>query len=903
MRWKKIIGWILGILFGLIVLIFAAGYFVMRSHWFQQYVIAKVEQTAAEATGGKVELQGFDFHPSTLTADAYGLVIHGTEPAGQAPLLSLDKLTLRLKILSVLHKDVNLREIIVQHPVVHFMVAKDGRNNLPSPNAPKDKSSNTDVFQLAIGHVLLTDGQIYYNDQQTPLNADVYDLGAEIKFDPLATQYNGSVSYNNGKLQYANYTSLTHDLHAQFSANRDKATLDGLDLRVGASRIALKATVTNYSAPHVDGTYSALVHTEDFAPMLKSASASANGDVALSGTLQYQSVEGQPALKAVTIHGDVSSRELRVATPEARVAMGGLSGQYQLINGNAEATAKIANLLNGRVTTAVSIQRLDTTPAGKVRLNFDGISIAAAKSAVRSLSSNNFPVTGTANGVADASWVGDIAKMQAKADVGVRAAIHPPSGTNPIPLDAAVHGLYDGRTSRITLNNTALRTPSATVLVNGTVSERGNNLRLAANTRDVHDLILLASAFQTAGNKPPPNVSGPATLSALVTGTSANPNISAQLAADNLQVEGTRWSTVRLNAQANPSQAQVQNGILTNARRGEIHFSGAVGLRKWSYTPESPITANATIRQIPVSELQQLANVNYPVSGVLTADLALHGTELDPVGHGSVQLLNASAYDQPIQNLSAKFQAANETVNSQLNIKTPAGNANGTLDFTPRTKAYRVQFDAPAVALQKLQAVQAKNIPVQGTLSATASGTGTLDDPNLQATVQIPQLQLKQTAMTGVRADLSVANHKAGFTLGSDVAQDTIRARGSVDLNGDYYTNAAIDTTRIPLDPLLAAYVSGLPEGASSNLELHATVKGPLKNKDQLEVHLTIPTFDAQYQQIRIANNGPIRMDYLNAIVTIQPSELQGTDSSLHIEGRIPPTEHAGHRRDCKGQR
>ncbi|MBA3916525.1 MAG: translocation/assembly module TamB domain-containing protein, partial [Acidobacteriales bacterium] len=480
--------------------------------------------------------------------------------------------------------------------------------------------------------------------------------------------------------------------------------------------------------------------------------------------------------------------------------------------------------------------------------------------------------------------------MRAKADLGVRGAIHPPSGANPVPLSAALHALYDGATNKITLNNSIVRTPAATVTADGTVGERGNNLRLVANTRDVHDLVLLASAFQAPSQTPskPLEISGPASLNATVTGTTANPQVAAQLSAQNLQVQGTRWSTLQLNAHANPSGIQVQNGNLVNARQGDIRFSGTVGLHKWAYTPESPITADATVRQMPVSELQQLAAVNYPVSGVLAADITLHGTQLDPVGHGSVQLLHATAYEQPVQNLSATFQAANGIINSQLDVKVPAGAAKGTLAFTPRTKAYQLQFDAPGIVLQDLQALQAKNLAINGKLTATASGQGTLDNPNLQATLQIPQLQMKQTTVTGVRADLSVANHKAVFTLGSDLGQSSIRAKGSIDLTGGYYTNATLDTTKIPLDPLLAAYVSALPNGASSEIELHATVKGPIKDKSQVEAHLTIPTFNAEYQQVKIANNGPIKVDYANSIVTIQPSELQGTDSSLRFQGKVP---------------
>ena len=65
------------------------------------------------------------------------------------------------------------------------------------------------------------------------------------------------------------------------------------------------------------------------------------------------------------------------------------------------------------------------------------------------------------------------------------------------------------------------------------------------------------------------------------------------------------------------------------------------------------------------------------------------------------------------------------------------------LTFTPKTKAYKLDLNAPAIVLQKLHAVQAKNLAINGTLAISANGQGTLDNPQLTASVQLPQLSMK----------------------------------------------------------------------------------------------------------------------------------------------------------------
>ena len=87
------------------------------------------------------------------------------------------------------------------------------------------------------------------------------------------------------------------------------------------------------------------------------------------------------------------------------------------------------------------------------------------------------------------------------------------------------------------------------------------------------------------------------------------------------------------------------------------------------------------------------------------------------------------------------------------------------------------------------------------TITASASGKGTLQDPQLTATVQIPQLQVRQASVKAIKAQMSLADHHANLTLDSEFANAFVRARSEVNLTGDYYTVAAIDTKGLPLEP------------------------------------------------------------------------------------------------------
>ncbi len=195
-----------------------------------------------------MEIQNLQIHIKTLTADVYGLTVHGSEPADAKPLLQVPHISIGLKILSVLHHQVNLSELLIDHPVVNLVVDADGRSNLPQPPPSQKKSGSTNIFDLAIGHVLLTNGVINAADRQIPLNANLSGLRTEIGFSQLHQTYSGTISYQNGLIQYEHLRPLPHSLEASFSVDPSELNLKQLMLKLGGSQVQIEVAVRNYGS-------------------------------------------------------------------------------------------------------------------------------------------------------------------------------------------------------------------------------------------------------------------------------------------------------------------------------------------------------------------------------------------------------------------------------------------------------------------------------------------------------------------------------------------------------------------------------------------------------------------------------------------------------------------------------
>ena len=741
-----------------------------------------------------------------------------------------------------------------------------------------------------MGHTALTRGEINYNDRKTPVDAELYDLGTDIVFAPSATRYRGSIAYDKGQVRYGEYAPWPHSFDAQFSATPAEFSVESAVMKVASSSVRLHAKLTDYSNPAVAGDYDIRLHTQDLAAM--SAAAKVYGDVSLSGKINYQSDSKRTFLRSIAIEGRMVSEALSAVTSGKRVEVRKLKGQYQLADGTLRAQAVEAELLDGRIDAEVDMSNLDTNPSSRVRATLHGISLRAAEQTANQAELKNVVVSGSVDGTVQADWTGSINNVRARSDLAVRSAkaSHSASATY-IPVDGVIHAAYEGPTDVLTLRQTTLRIPSTTVTADGQLSKR-SKLELHATSDDLHQLVALGSAFASSKSAPPA-VSGSANLDATLQGSMQKPDISVKLSAQNLQVQGSAWKSAELSLQANSSRIVVSNGTLVSAHRGQASFGATIALRDWSYLPSNAIQANLSARQMSLADLEHLANIQYPVSGNLSANVSVSGSQLNPAGSGSAEIANARVYDEPIQTVALKFHTEGESIVSTLNVATSAGSANSSLAYTPKTKAYKLSLDAPAIVLQKLQIVQQKNLAVNGTLTLSVRGQGTLDDPQLTASLELPRLDVKQKSIAGLKAEVNVANKQANLTIDSQVAQSAIRARGHVNLSGGFDTDATIDTAAIPLDVLLATYVSSVPEGFKGETELHATVKGPLKDKSRFEAHLTIPTLKASYQSLQIGAAGPIRADYAHSVVTLQAAEIRGTDSSIRIQGSFPLAEDA----------
>lgn len=882
-RKRVLIGAVVGVL-GLIMLVFGGGYLLLRSQRFEKYAIGKIVDATNEATGGRAEIQNFTLSPSTLTATLHGVTIHGTEAAGEAPLMQLDRLTVRLNIQSLIHRKVTLRELVIEHPVAHLRVNSQGQSNLPQPKPKTSTSQTSGVFDLAVGHALLTNGEAYVDDRAVPLNADLYGLKVDFHFDPANTRYVGDIVYDRGQVGYLQYSPLAHSLNAKLNVSPSVFAIESAILRVGESTASIQGRMDDYSHPRVEAQYDVRIHADDLREIAPQSAPS--GDITTTGTVHYASSD-RPLLHNVVLRGNILSQGLSAAASQGRLEVKNLAGSYVVENGVLQTRGLSADTLGGRLDAEIYADHLDTQPAYRLRAAIHDFSLQAAQRSFHA-QTGQIVLLGRVNGTVEASSRGGMNNTTAHALLQLRNEIRSKTSNQAsIPLSGVVNASYEGSRQAIVVKQSTLSVPSATLTAEGELSRR-SSLQIHVRADDLGQLAMLASTFQSPDQPKLPEIAGSAVLNASVRGSMQQPQLTGTLDAQNLQVQGSEWSHAGAAFRASPSQFVLENGNLTSAGQGKASFRGSVGLRNWTFAASSPISGKLSVQQLSIADLQRLAALHYPVEGNLSGDVSVQGTQLDPVGSGNLRITNARAYGEPIDKLTLDFQGAQGTVHSQLNVAGNPGAIKAQLSYVPKTKSYTFQLDAPSLALQKLKTVQAKNIGLAGLVSASGNGKGTIDDPQLSATVQVTKLQLKQRSYSDIKADLQVAQHRAEATLHSEVERALIQAHGTMNLTGDQQAQLQVDTGTINLGPLLTSYMTSVPDDFDGQVEVHGTLKGPLKDKSRMEGSLNVPVLRAHYQSLQVAAARPIQAKYSRSVFTIAPTEIQGTGTSLRIEGNLP---------------
>lgn len=868
-----------------------------------RYLIGLVQRKASDALGVSVQLQNFAVRLSTLTVDLYGIRIAGASPHPDPPLLQADHLQVSVRVVSVLRKKWYLNQVQIDHPVAWVVVDKNGATNIPAFKS--NGSSHTDLFDLDVRHVRIDRGEVYYNSRPNALTANLHDLAFHSVFMARPKSYRGSLAYSNGTLLFGSLRPLEHNLEAEFQATPTTFTLTRGTVTAGLSRATLSASVENYSNPAVNAQYRIVLDGKQAAQILNDPTIPA-GVVQTSGTLQYQPSANRSAIDSLLISGSLASPGLTLKTPAAHANLSDISARYALSHGNASIENLSARLLGGQLAAGGTMQAIGGDTHSSIHLDLHNVSLSALQQAMgRSTPTKAVSLQGTANATATATWGktiddlvahadltlnGDAARRQAKASARGQetAGTNAGAGQAAIPIQAALHAIYSNAGRTLTLTNSYLRSSQSTMLLNGTVS-RNSSLSVSVQANDLGEMAAFVNAFNTSGaNAPALDLKGQASFHGTVRGSTTSPDLTGQLSAENLEYEGTKWKRLTTGVEVSGSHAGLNHLRLQGETNDQLTANGGIDLRDWSPSRNSAMQLDLSASNMPAATIADLAGRSIPVTGTINAGAHVHGTPAAPVGNASIRLADAKAFGETIQVARIDATGSSNNVKATATVQLSAGSIEAQVTTDPEARTYNAQLTSSGIDLAKVETLKTRGIDAKGVVAIDAHGQGSYDDPAADAVLRIPALTVNGQTISNTLLHANEDHHVANIELASTVVSAPVRVKARMDLQGDYRIDGTVDTPAIPIQTLLAAYAPAEGENITGQVELHAAIDGPLKNRNQLQAHIKLPVLKVAYGNAIQLQASPIQADYQEGLVRLQPVTIRGTDTELNIQGAFP---------------
>lgn len=876
------------------------------------YLLRLAQRKATAALGVPVTLQDFKVDVPQLRVDLYGIMIDGAEPYRTPPLFRANHIEASIRIVSLFQLKWYLQSLEVDHPVAWIVEGKNGQSNIPAPSGGAG-NGQPNLFNLAIRHTSIDQGEIYYNNRPHAFSGSLQNLRMNADYDVGAKAYVATLAYKDGRLRLDAMKPANHSLQASFSFSPDTLVLHQAVWTSGNSSAALEGTVRDLSNPTVNADYQAHIDGTELRALLGNPQIPA-GILTTRGSIEYHHAPSQPLLQAVRVVGDLASPVLWLATPTQSVPLRDLAGHYSLADGEVKMRDFRAKVLGGAVTARGNDSLLGRNAHGILKATLSNVSLADAERIVSREQKRPVQIAGVLDANVGAFWGASLNDLVAKADVTIAgdlnsahgphvATVHgvrnsgPSSGTGAsMPaVEAQIHAQYSRESGRLSLANSYFNAPGASVVMNGTAGKMSSlSVRFISN--DLGEFTNFVSEFADQKQRTTIQslrLTGKASLHAQIFGSLAAPHLTGSLAASQLRVQGSEWKTVRADFRLSPSYLRIDNGYIAPAPQGTIQFAADAALRHWSFTKNNSLSATANASDLKLANLLRLAKSTVPAKGILKANLRLKGSLAHPEGTGTVRLSNATVYQQPIKTVALRFSATGSQVETDSLIGIANGEVKATATIQPDQRTYNMQISSSGIRLSQFEFLKSRDVHAEGNLQLNANGHGSFGNPAMTGNLQVSQAAIDGHSVSGLKLQVNLVNRNFSAKLTSLVDTAPIRAQANVSLTKDYPATVSLDTDEIPLQPFLDLYSPALADNLRGETQVHLALQGPLKNQQAVTGQLTIPSLKIVYNnQINLSASAPIRVNYSSGDLHLQPATITGTDTNLRMQGTIPAFSH-----------
>jgi len=552
---------------------------------------------------------------------------------------------------------------------------------------------------------------------------------------------------------------------------------------------------------------------------------------------------------------------------------------------------------------------------GKVNAYFRDVTLDTVLDIVSQPPFQRLGLDARITGQTTAVWTnGDENTLAVTANLKMNPSAHSVAGE--APASGVIDATYTQRHGSVDLRNLQVNLPASQVSAHGQLgafpmtSPTGIAVELHSHNLDDFDTIFrdlgLTRDGKSGTSALPVDLDGQADFKGTWTGSLVDPHLAGDLQATNLSVElpagsGTtqprllHWDSLDATGNYSASRITIERGQLQHGD-ASISVDGTLTATE-APSPKSPgkplfdahslLRANVRASAVNADDLAPLLTEKLPVTGLLSAQMAVDGPVDTLNGNGWVQLDNGTLYGEPLMQARAQGTMAGQVVQlSSVTMNNAAGAVTASGSYDLRTRQFQVDARGTGIDITKIDRLRSGTTQMTGSLEFSLAGSGTFDDPQINGKATLADLAISGQHFGAFNAVAHTANHELTWDISSRLQAAELTAHGQTALRGDNETQATLNFAKFNIGALLEmAHINGLT--GESDLEGTVTVEGPLARPAEMRGEARIQQLAVTIAGVHLKSDGGLHATMGDSKISLDPLHVTGEETDMRVQGSL----------------
>lgn len=867
-----------------------AGLIALSSSWFQHWLERRVITGLEDLTGGRVELEGFRFRPWVFEVALQNLTIHGSEPAGDLPLVSARHVAAHLSPEQFLLRHLRLRSLDVDDLRVHLRTGPEGATNLPGPRQQLSaEGSLVDLMDLSIARLTVSHSAIVWNNQQQPFELDARELAVLLRM--THGRYTGTLSSSATTIRLPRGSLPPITFNSRFELTRAGLVVSSFAWQALGMTGRASFTVRPLATPEAYASFQVSADLPALARIFRVQELRA-GSLQIEGQAIYRHsdlyAQGRARARQVVVHSPAFSSERMEATAD-----------YALEKRQLNLTNLIVSVWGGTAQGTL-LANLGDSPASfrlKAQLHQLRLEDAFRSAAPGPLPAAQLHLAAAANGTVNATWSGRLERLETTFDLTFRGPAGAPR--NQLPLSGYARGtLAEERGLILHLAKAEFQTPHSTLTAQGTLPEPAS---LSSTTQPLTLTLITAdfeewrSFFQTlmATSEPIPLVlESPAEFSGQLTGAGRQVSLQGRLKMGQFRYHGWAWDRLAAAITLGPSFAQISSGRVEH-QRSSLELSASSQLEHWRLTPNSAVRFSAQAQRTPLEGLKPGIAPDIPARGLVSGRVDLDGTASSLAGAGVLRIDNGAIGDEPFDSLFAQLRVEQSLWKLEgIQLAKGHGRLSGDIALEPARRFVSGQLrgvDFRLAEIKHFHLAAATTFPegaLDGRLSFEARGQGTPGSFHVLGGWHIDSLRVAGTPLGELNGVMVGEGQQLRIEGENQGPAGTLHLWARTTAGGDWPIDAEGEYSGLRVDPWIRALFSHEFDAAVTvGGSFHCA--GHLRSPAKIDLHAQTRDLAVNFPSIQWKNDQPIDLNYSAGTLAVSRFVMRGPSTELAIEGAV----------------